>query len=93
MYGVGAVIQEKSIDIVMEMEMWEDGKAYDRLGLDDQTISILDVELPHILMPVRPGRNLAIIVEVAARNYRLKKLGYDAAKEFDKRWMEELENM
>ncbi len=93
MYGVGAVIQEKSIDIVMEMEMWEDGKAYDRLGLDDQTISILDVELPHILMPVRPGRNLAIIVEVAARNYRLKKLGYDAAKEFDKRWMEELENV
>ncbi len=93
MYGVGAVIQEKSIDIVMEMEMWEDGKAYDRLGIDDQNITILDVELPHILMPVRPGRNLAIIVEVAARNYRLKKLGYDAAKEFDKRWMEELENM
>lgn len=93
MYGVGAVIQEKSIDMVMEMEMWEDGKCYDRLGIDEQTISILDVKLPHILMPVRPGRNLAIIVEVAARNYRLKKLGYDAAKEFDRRWMEELENL
>ncbi len=92
MYGVGAVIQEKSIDIVMEMEMWQDGKAYDRLGLDEETVSILDVKIPHILMPVRPGRNLAIIVEVAARNYRLKKLGYDAAKEFDRRWMEELEN-
>lgn len=92
MYGVGAVIPEKSIDLVMEMEMWEEGKAYDRLGLDEQTITILDVELPHILMPVRPGRNLAIIVEVAARNYRLKKLGYNAAKEFDKRWMEELDS-
>jgi HPr kinase/phosphorylase len=93
MYGVGAVIQEKSIDMVMEMEMWQDGKNYDRLGLDEQTISILDVKVPHILMPVRPGRNLAIIVEVAARNFRLKKLGYDAAKEFDRRWMEELENL
>ncbi len=93
MYGVGAVIQEKSIDMVMEMEMWQEGKSYDRLGLDEQTISILDVKVPHILMPVRPGRNLAIIVEVAARNFRLKKLGYDAAKEFDRRWMEELENI
>ncbi len=93
MYGVGAVIKEKSIDLIIEMEMWEDGKSYDRLGLDEETVSILDVKVPRILIPVRPGRNLAIIVEVAARNYRLKNLGYDAAKEFDKRWMEEIESM
>ncbi len=92
MFGVGAVIAEKSIDIVIEMEMWEDSKSYDRLGLDEQTIPILDVKIPYILIPVRPGRNLAIVVEVAARNYRLKKLGYDVAKEFDRRWAEEFEN-
>lgn len=92
MYGVGAVIAEKSIDIVIEMEMWQEGKNYDRLGLDEEKIEILDVKIPRLLIPVRPGRNLAIIVEVAARNFRLKGLGYNAAKEFDKRWMEELEN-
>ncbi len=92
MFGVGAVIPEKSIDIVIEMEMWEDNKSYDRLGLDEQTITILDVKIPHILIPVRPGRNLAIVVEVAARNFRLKRLGYDVAKEFDRRWAEEFEN-
>lgn len=91
MYGVGAVIMEKSIDFVIEMEMWIEGKSYDRLGLDEEYIEILDVKVPRILIPVRPGRNLAIIVEVAARNYRLKKMGYNAAKEFDKRWMEELQ--
>lgn len=93
MYGVGAVIKEKSIDLVIEMEMWAEGKAYDRLGLDEQYIEILDVKIPKLLIPVRPGRNLAIIVEVAARNYRLRSLGYDAAKEFDRRWMQELDQM
>ncbi len=92
MYGVGAVIPEKSIDLVMEMEMWEDGKTYDRLGLDEEYVEIMNVKIPKLIMPVRPGRNLAIIVEVAARNYRLKKLGYNAALEFDRRWTAELEN-
>jgi HPr kinase/phosphorylase len=86
MFGVGAVIHEKSIDLVIEMELWQEGKIYDRLGLEEQKISILDVDIPRILMPVRPGRNMAIVVEVAARNFRLKSMGYDAAKEFNKRW-------
>jgi len=90
MYGVGAIIMEKSIDIVIELELWKDGKAYDRLGMGESTIEILDVNVPHILMPVRPGRNMAIVIEVAARNYRLKKMGYDAAQEFNKRWMSQL---
>ena len=92
MYGVAAVIAEKSIEFVIEFEMWVEGKPYDRLGLDEETTEILGVDVPRILIPVRPGRNLAIITEVAARNFRLKKLGYNAAKEFDKRWLEELKD-
>lgn len=85
MYGIGAVMMEKSIDIMIELEDWDDQKSYDRLGLEDDTTRILDVDLTRILMPVRPGRNLAIIVEVAAMNFRLKRMGYNAAAEFDRR--------
>ena len=85
MYGVGAVMQSKSIDLVMHLEKWDDTKEYDRLGLEEETISILGVKVPHLLTPVRPGRNLAIIIEVAARNLSLKRMGYSAARELDKR--------
>ena len=85
MYGVGAVAMSKSIDLVMHMEHWVQGKEYDRLGLNEDTISILDVKVPLQLMPVRPGRNLAIIIEVAARNLSLKRMGYSAAHELDRR--------
>lgn len=85
MYGVGAVMLEKTIDIIMEMEDWDETKEYDRLGLGDQYVRLLDVNVTKILMPVRPGRNLAIVVEVAARNFRLKGMGYNAAEEFDRR--------
>lgn len=92
MYGVGAVMVEKSIDLVIELEDWVSGKSYDRLGLTEETTSILDVEIPWTLMPVRPGRNLAIIVEVAAMNFRLKRMGYNAAVEFDRRLREKIES-
>ena len=85
MYGVSAVAMSKSIDMVMHMEHWVQGKEYDRLGLNEETTSILDVKVPYLVMPVRPGRNLAIIVEVAARNHSLKRMGYSAAKEMDRR--------
>jgi len=85
MYGVHAVAQKKSIDLVMHMEKWVEGKEYDRLGLNDEHISILGVKVPYQLMPVRPGRNLAIIIEVAARNLSLKRMGYSAAMELDRR--------
>lgn len=88
MYGVGAVSVSKSIDLVMQMEKWVDGKSYDRLGLNDDYITILGVKVPCQLMPVRPGRNLAIIIEVAARNLSLKRLGYSAAHELDRRMNE-----
>ena len=85
MYGVGSVVISKSIDMVIHMEKWDSTKEYDRLGLTEETVDILDVAIPYQIMPVRPGRNLAIIIEVAARNFSLKKLGYSAAHELDRR--------
>ena len=85
MFGVGAVAISKSIDLVIKLEPWIEGKAYDRLGLQEDYITILGVRVPQQLTPVRPGRNLAIIIEVAARNLSLKKFGYNAAQELDRR--------
>jgi HPr kinase/phosphorylase len=85
MYGVGAVINNKPIDIVVYLEFWDNSKEYDRLGLTEEYTEILGVRVPKIVVPVRPGRNLAIIVEVAARNWRLKHMGYNAAQELDNR--------
>ncbi|MBR5343748.1 MAG: HPr(Ser) kinase/phosphatase [Oscillospiraceae bacterium] len=79
-YGVGAVKPETGIDLVVLMEPWVDGKAYDRLGLTEETETILGVELPKVTIPVRPGRNLAVILELAAMNNRQKKMGYNAAE-------------
>ncbi len=88
MYGVGSVTLSKSIDMVIHMEKWDSNKEYDRLGLEEETVTILGVPLPYQIMPVRPGRNLAIIIEVAARNLSLRRLGYSAAHELDRRLKE-----
>lgn len=85
MYGVGAVINSKSIDFVFSLEFWDNNKEYDRLGLVEEYTEILGVKIPKLVIPVRPGRSLAIVVEVAARNWRLKNMGYHAARELDKR--------
>ena len=79
-YGVGSVKPESGIDLVVHLEPWEEGKAYDRLGLTSETETILGVEVPRVTIPVRPGRNLAVILELAAMNNRQKKLGYNAAE-------------
>lgn len=79
-YGVGAVKPECNIDVVVKMEMWREGKAYDRLGLSDETEEILGVKLPSVTIPVTPGRNLAVILELAAMNNRQKKMGFNAAQ-------------
>jgi HPr kinase/phosphorylase len=81
LYGIGAVAQSKTIDLIIELETWDENKAYDRIGLKDDEIEIMGVRVPHQLMPIKPGRNLAIIVEVAARNLSLKRTGYNAARE------------
>lgn len=85
MYGVGAVINSKSIDLVINLEMWDKNNNYDRLGTDEEYTEILGVKLPRLIIPVRPGRNLAAIIEIAARNFRLKNLGYNAYNELEKR--------
>ena len=84
-FGVGAIMRSKTIDIVIDLEIWKAEKEYDRLGNQDRTREILGVEVPLIEIPVRVGRNLALIVEIAARNWRLKSEGYDAVQELDRR--------
>ena len=81
MYGTGSILNEKKIELIIEMEQWVEGKEYDRLGENHIYENILGIKTSKLIIPVKPGRNLAIIIEVAARNYRLKMLGYDAAKE------------
>lgn len=79
-YGVGAVKPETRIDLVVQLEPWEDGKAYDRLGLTTEYCEILNVRVPCVTIPVGPGRNLAVILELAAMNNRQKGMGYNAAQ-------------
>ena len=81
MYGSGSILNEKNIELVMELENWEEGKVYDRLGEGTLYETILGVKVMKHIIPVKPGRNLSIIIEVAARTFRLKSMGYDAAQE------------
>jgi HPr kinase/phosphorylase len=82
LFGVSAVRASKSIELVIELERWDPTKKYDRLGLDGQSYAILDRPRPFLTLPVASGRNLALLIEIAARNELLKQQGYDAAKEF-----------
>ncbi len=89
-FGMGAVKMSEKIDIIINLEPWVQGKMYDRFGLDQEKMDILGIQIPSLTIPVRPGRNLAIILEIAAMNNRQKKMGYDTAAEFNKRLMGEL---
>lgn len=89
MYGTGAVLFEKEIELIMELENWDDQKSYDRLSAGALTETILGISIPKLVIPVHPGRNLAVIIEVAARNHRLKKMGYDAAEELISRTLKQ----
>jgi len=80
LYGVSSVKLQESIDFVINLELWDEKKTYDRLGIVDETTEILGLNVPSLTIPVGPGRNLAIIVEAAAINFRVKKMGYNAAK-------------
>ncbi|MBQ3880117.1 MAG: HPr(Ser) kinase/phosphatase [Oscillospiraceae bacterium] len=80
-FGIGAVKDTESIDLVVKLENWADGAVYDRLGEDVETINIMDVNKPLITIPVRPGRNLAVVLEVAAMNSRDRKMGHNSAQE------------
>lgn len=80
-FGVGAVKLTEKIDLVINLEIWDTNKVYDRMGLENETTEILGLELPSLTIPVKPGRNLAVIIEVAAMNSRQKKMGYNAAED------------
>ena len=90
LFGMGAVKETEKINLVIQLENWIEGKMYDRLGMDEETIDILGISIPSITIPVRPGRNLAIILEVAAMNNRQKRMGYNTAEEFNKQLMKQM---
>ncbi|MBQ1950780.1 MAG: HPr(Ser) kinase/phosphatase [Clostridia bacterium] len=80
-FGIGSVKNTEKIDMAIQMEPWDTHKVYDRMGLESQTMDILGIPVPNMTIPVKPGRNLAIIIEVAAISNRQKKMGYNAAQE------------
>ena len=92
-FGMGAVKKKEKIDLIIHLEAWEKGKQYDRLGLVDEYTNILGLDIPSLTIPVKPGRNLAVIFEVAAMNNRQKRMGYNAAEELNRRITEQVENM
>ncbi len=85
LFGAGAVKNFKRISYVVQLEVWDDEKQYERLGIEEQTMKIMDVDVTKSLVPVRPGRNLAVIIEVAAMNFRLKGMGVNAAADFSEK--------
>ncbi|MCM3612407.1 HPr(Ser) kinase/phosphatase [Planococcus sp. MERTA32b] len=85
LFGASAVRTFKRISLVIDLELWDAEKTYDRLGLEEEKMRIIDTDLTKLTIPVRPGRNLSVIIEVAAMNYRLKRMGVNAAEEFSKR--------
>jgi HPr kinase/phosphorylase len=91
LFGVGAIRDKKQIQLVVKLEEWDSQKNYDRIGTEEQYMEILGVSIPKLEIPVKPGRNIPIIIETAAMNERLKKMGYNAAGEFNKnilKWIE-----
>nr|WP_047153556.1 HPr(Ser) kinase/phosphatase [Aneurinibacillus tyrosinisolvens] len=91
LFGAGAVRNYKRISLVIRLEIWDPEKMYERLGLDEEKLKIMDTDVPQITIPVRPGRNLAVIVEVASMNFRLKRMGYNAAVVFSKKLTDTIE--
>jgi len=91
LFGVGAIRDEKRVQMVIELEDWDSSKAYDRIGSSENTIDILGSKVPYLVIPIKPGRNISIIIETAAMNERLKKMGYIPEQEFNKNVMNWLE--
>jgi HPr kinase/phosphorylase len=91
LFGVGAIRDKKQIQVAVKLEEWDAAKSYDRIGAEENFIDILGVQVPYLLIPVKPGRNIPILIETAAMNERLKKMGYYSAKEFSRNVMKWLE--
>ncbi len=86
LFGVGSIRLEQFVEIVIELEEWDENKEYDRIGTDEDYTDILGVRVPTVLIPVRPGRNISAIIEIAAKNYRQKLLGYNPLETYNKRF-------
>lgn len=91
LFGVEAIREQKRVELVLELVEWDTQQDYDRLGFEEEKYGILGVELPMLRIPVTPARNLTTIIEVAARNYLLKRMGYDSALEFEKKLLRRME--
>jgi HPr kinase/phosphorylase len=91
LFGVGAIRDKKQVQMAVKLEEWDPDKSYDRIGAEENFIEILGVQVPHLVIPVKPGRNIPILIETAAMNERLKKMGYYSAKEFSRNVMKWLE--
>ncbi|MBR5536219.1 MAG: HPr(Ser) kinase/phosphatase [Clostridia bacterium] len=89
-FGMGAVKDVENVNLVVNLELWQQGKNYERLGIDKTYTNILGIEVPSVTIPVRPGRNLAIIIEIAAMNFRQQQMGYNAAEELNERLSKQL---
>ncbi len=92
MFGIRAVRVQKRVEVVVDLQLWDGKEEYERLGLDDTTIEILGVKIPHVKLPIFPGKNITVIAEAIALNLLLKIYGYDAAKEFTRKLSEEIQN-
>lgn len=92
MFGIRAIRYQKRLEIVVELEVWDDNGHYTRTGLSEETVAISDVKIPYIKLPILPGKNITVISEVIALNYLLKHYGFDAAKVFQERLNEHLKN-
>jgi len=90
-FGMGAVKDTESIDLIIHLEPWEEGKQYDRLGMVDEYTNVMGINIPSMTVPVKIGRNIAVIIEVAAMNNRQKRMGYNAAIELNNRLMKRME--
>jgi HPr kinase/phosphorylase len=93
LFGAGAVCEEKIVDLVIALEQWRQGKEYDRLGIENRTRAIFDVDIPEYVIPVEPGRNLSILVEVAAMNQRLKNTGFNPARTLDEQLVQRMQEV
>lgn len=90
LFGMGAVKDTEKVDMIINLEPWVQGKMYDRLGLDSEYSDIMGIKIPTTTIPVKPGRNLAVVIEIAAMNNRQKRMGYNTAEEFNKKLMQSM---
>ncbi len=90
LFGMGSVKETEKVDMIINLEQWVQGKMYDRMGLETEYTDIMGIQIPSITIPVKPGRNLAVVLEIAAMNNRQKKMGYNTAEEFNKKLLESM---